>query len=130
MRTLEQFVNKHGNLAKAAVAIGIAETTLWRWIKNKSKPRGLALRRVMELGISLGQTFTLDKITRVVKVRPRRMAFAKNDEEMLLGMFDMTPGERVADADQLRLSLWNLAHGSAPAPRLERVARISRRSDD
>ena len=39
MSTLEQFLERSGGRAKAAILIGIAETTLWRWMQGRSRPR-------------------------------------------------------------------------------------------
>ncbi|MBI4668818.1 MAG: hypothetical protein HY747_06485 [Elusimicrobia bacterium] len=155
MRTLEQFVNECGGRAKASVAIGIDQTTLWRWSRGISEPRGLALRRLKQLGIrpvpvvlrrvparsavTSGQNFVpealrsgaarINKIARFVQIRPAKEAFAKNDEEMLLGMLAMTPVERVADVDQLRIHFWSLGHDGSQPLGLERIARVVRRSD-
>jgi len=129
MSTLEQFVERSGGRAKAAVLIGIAETTLWRWTQGRSQPRGLALRRLKELGIQWEQGAATDKIARVARVRPTAEAFAKKEEEMLLGMLAMSPSARVADVDLLRVRLGGLAEGGGrPAP-MSRVARVVRRAD-
>lgn len=129
MRSLEEFVQQSGSRAKAAVIIGIAETTLWRWMEGKSKPRGLARWRLTELGINWEQKAKTDKIERVVQVRPATEAYAKNDEEMLLGMLSMSASQRVADADALRLRLWSLRRGGGRPRQMRRVARIVRRAD-
>lgn len=129
MKTLEQFVNECGGRAKAAVAIGIDQTTLWRWSQGRSKPRGLALRRLQQLGLWPARAARINKIARCVQIRPAKEAFAKNDEEMLSGMLAMTPAERVADVDQLRVHLWGLGHSGNRPLGLERIARIVRRSD-
>src|SRR5579883_1793903 len=99
MTTLEQFVERSGGRAKAAILIGIAETTLWRWTQGRSRPRGLALRRLTDLGIRWEHRAASDKIARVAQVRPAAEAFAKNEEEMLLGMLSMSSSERVGDVD-------------------------------
>ncbi len=128
MSTLEQFVERSGGRAKAAVLIGIAETTLWRWTQGRSQPRGLALRRLMDLGIQWEQGAATDKIARVVQVRPAAEAFARNEEEMLLGMLAMSSSARVGDVDLLRVRLGGLAEGGRLAP-MSRVARVVRRAD-
>jgi DNA-binding transcriptional regulator YdaS (Cro superfamily) len=129
MTTLKQFVQRSGGRAKAAILIGIAETTLWRWIEGRSQPRGLALRRLTDLGIEWEQGAAADKIARVAQVRPTAEAFAKNEEEMLLGMLSMSPRARVADVDLLRVRLGGLRQGDGkPAPMI-RVARVVRRAD-
>jgi len=131
MTTLKQFVERSGGRSRAAVLIGIAETTLWRWIQGRSRPRGLALRRLTELGIEWnrrGARAATDKIARVVQVRPAAEAFAKTEEEMLLGMLSMSPGERVGDVDLLRVRLGGLAQGGKPAPMVH-AARVVRRAD-
>ncbi|MCX5787816.1 MAG: hypothetical protein NTX64_04805 [Elusimicrobia bacterium] len=129
MTALERFVERSGGRAKAAVLIGIAETTLWRWIEGRSRPRGLALRRLSELGIGWEQGAAADRIARVVQVRPAAEAFAKTEEEMLLGMASMSPDRRVGEVDLLRVRLGGLAQGGGkPAP-MSRVARVVRRAD-
>jgi hypothetical protein len=129
MITLEQFVERSGGRAKAAVLIGIAETTLWRWARGRSRPRGLALRRLTDLGIEWERGAATDKIARVVRVRPASEAFAKNEEEMLSGMLSMPPRARVGDVDLLRVRLGGLAQGGGkPAP-MSRAARVVRRAD-
>ncbi|PJB26387.1 MAG: hypothetical protein CO113_03685, partial [Elusimicrobia bacterium CG_4_9_14_3_um_filter_62_55] len=129
MSTLEQFVERSGGRAKAAVLIGIAETTLWRWTQGRSQPRGLALRRLKELGIQWEQGAATDKIARVARVRPTAEAFAKKEEEMLLGMLAMSPSARVADVDLLRVRLGGLTDGGAKPVSMSRVARVVRRAD-
>lgn len=129
MTTLEQFVKRSGGRAKAAVIIGIAETTLWRWIQGRSRPRGLALRRLTDLGVAWARRVPTDKIARVIEVRPAAEACAKNEEEMLLGMLSMSPSARVGDVDLLRVRLGGLTRGGGkPAP-MSRVARVVRRAD-
>lgn len=129
MSTLEQFMERSGGRAKAAVLIGVAETTLWRWTQGRSQPRGLALRRLTDLGIRWKQGAAADKIARVVQVRPSAEAFAKNEAEMLLGMLAMSSRARVGDVDLLRVRLGGLAEGGGrPAPMI-RVARVVRRAD-
>ncbi|MBI4248272.1 MAG: hypothetical protein HY611_02125 [Elusimicrobia bacterium] len=129
MTTLEEFVERSGGRAKAAVLIGIAETTLWRWIQGRSQPRGLALRRLADLGIRWEWGAAAAKIARVVQVRPAAEAFAKSEEEMLLGMLAMSPSRRVGDVDLLRVRLGGLRKGGGkPAP-MSRVARVVRRTD-
>lgn len=129
MMTLERFVARSGGRAQSAVLIGVAETTLWRWIQGRSRPRGLALRRLADLGIAWERSVAAEKIARVVRVRPAAEAFAKNEEEMLLGMLSMSPHERVGDVDLLRVRLGGLTQdGSTPAP-MSRVARVVRRAD-
>lgn len=129
MTDLEQFVERSGGRAKAAVLIGIAETTLWRWLQGRCRPRGLARRRLTDLGIPWEQGAAADKIARVAQVRPAAEAFAKNEEEMLLGMLSMSPRARVGDVDVMRVRLGGLARGGGkPAP-MRRVARVVRRAD-
>ncbi len=128
MTNLEQFVERCGGRAKAAVLIGVAETTLWRWTQGRSQPRGLALRRLTDLGIQWEQGAATDKIARVIQVRPAAEAFVKNDEEMLLGMLSMSSSARVGDVDLLRVRLAGLKQGGKPAP-MSRVARVVRRAD-
>jgi DNA-binding transcriptional regulator YdaS (Cro superfamily) len=129
MTTLEQFVERSGGRAKAAVLIGVAETTLWRWTQGRSQPRGLALRRLTDLGIEWEQGAATDTIARVVQVRPAAEAFAKNEEEMLLGMLSMSSSARVGDVDLLRVRLGGLkASGGKPEP-MSQVARVVRRAD-
>lgn len=127
MKTLEQFVREAGGRAKAAVAIGVAETTLWRWSEGKAKPRGLALRRLRELGVELEHAPR--RIERVVQVRPAAEALAKDEEEMLLGMLSMSASERVADVDELRIRLGGLHTGGSRPSQLRKVVRIARRVD-
>jgi hypothetical protein len=129
MTTLEQFMERSGGRAKAAVLIGIAETTLWRWTQGRSRPRGLALRRLTDLGIRWKEAAAADKIARVVQVRPVAEAFAKNEEEMLLGMLSMPPRARVGDVDLLRVRLGGLAQGGDKPGPMVRVARVVRRAD-
>ena len=129
MTTLEQFVERSGGRAKAAVLIGIAETTLWRWTQGRSKPRGLALRRLTDLGIQWGPGDAADRIARVAQVRPAAEAFAKNEEEMLLGMLSMSSSARVGDVDRLRVRLGGLTKGGGKPARMARVARVVRRVD-
>ena len=129
MITFEQFVERSGGRAKAAVLIGVAETTLWRWTQGRSQPRGLALRRLTDLGIQWEQRAARDRIAHVVQVRPAAEAFAKNEEEMLLGMLSMPPSARVGDVDLLRVRLGGLAQGGGkPAP-MSRVAQVVRRAN-
>ncbi|MBI4425651.1 MAG: hypothetical protein HY554_18110 [Elusimicrobia bacterium] len=129
MTTLQKFVERSGGRAKAAVLIGVAETTLWRWTQGRSRPRGLALRRLTDLGIQWKQGDATDKIARIVQVRPAAEAFAKNEEEMLMGMLSLSPSARVRDVDILRVRLGGLAQGAGkPAP-MSRVARVVRRAD-
>ncbi len=124
MKTLGEFVRESGGRAKAAVAIGVAETTLWRWSKGKAKPRGLALWRLQELGIDRAGA-----ARRVIRVRPAIEAFAKDDEEMLMGMLSMSARERVADVDALRIRLGGLQIGGSRPSQLSQVVRIVRRAD-
>lgn len=129
MTSLEEFVERSGGRAKAAVLIGIAETTLWRWMQGRSRPRGLARRRLTDLGIQWELGAATDKIERNVRVRPAAEAFAKNEEEMLLGMLSMSPRARVDDVDLLRVRLGRLAQGGGkPAP-MSRVVRVVRKAD-
>ena len=129
MKTLEQFVRESGGRARAAVAIGVAETTLWRWSEGKAKPRGLARWRLQELGINLDQAARRDKIERVLQIRPAAEAFAKDEEEMLLGMLSMSPRDRVADVDAMRVRLGGLQIGGSPPSQMRKVVRIARRAD-
>ena len=129
MRSLENFVRQAGGRAKAAIAIGVAETTLWRWMEGRAKPRGLARGRLKALGIQWERSDGLNHIARVVQVRPVAEAFGKNDEEMLMGMLSMSPDARVADPDALRVRLWSLGHGAGRSQAIEKVARIARRLD-
>ena len=129
MATLEQFVERSGGRAKAAVLIGVAETTLWRWTQGRSQPRGLALRRLTDLGIQWEQGYATDTIARVIQVRPAGEAFALNEEEMLLGMLSQSPSERVRDVDVLRVRLGGLAEGAGRSAAMSRVARVVRRAD-
>lgn len=117
MTTLEQFVERSGGRAQAAVLIGVAETTLWRWAQGRARPRGLALRRLTELGVRWEQPAAAGKIARVVQVRPTAEVFAKKEEEMLLGMLAMSPSERVGDVDLLRVR-------GGGTKRMSRVARV------
>ncbi|MEK6544270.1 MAG: hypothetical protein AABZ44_07550 [Elusimicrobiota bacterium] len=126
MQTLEQFVRQHGGPAKAAIVIGIAQTTLWRWLDGRCKPRGLTLRRLRELNIDPNPLSIPDKIAKTIRVRPLNEALAKNDEEMLLGMLTMPASERVADVDKLRVRLWRLSHSGRTAY-MEQVVRVSRK---
>lgn len=128
MITLEQLVERSGGRAKAAVLIGIAETTLWRWMQGRSRPRGLALRRLTELGVRWEQGPSQDRIARVVRIRPAAEAFAKEEEEMLLGMLSMSPRARVADVDLLRVRFGGLTPGGGGSP-MRRVAKVVRRAD-
>jgi len=129
MITLERFVEQSGGRAKTALLIGVAETTLWRWTQGRAQPRGLARRRLAELGVEWEKAAAGDKIARVVQVRPTAEAFAKNEEEMLLGMLAMSPSARVAEVDLLRVRLDKLERGAKPArmSRVVRVARLARR---
>lgn len=127
MSTLELFVERSGGRANAAVLIGVAETTLWRWTQGRSRPRGLALRRLAELGIRWEQGAATDEIARVVQVRPAAEAFANNEEEMLLAMLSMSPSARVSDADLLRARMGGLTEGGAKQASMSRVARVVRR---
>lgn len=135
MKTLRKFIKESGGRARAAVAIGVAETTLWRWLEGRAKPRGLAVWRLTELGIAGPDANTGgagghgDKIARVAAVRRANEAFEKDDEEMLSGMSAMSPGERVADVETLRARLWGIRHGGARLPRMVKVARVIRRAD-
>lgn len=129
MTDLERFVERSGGRAKAAVLIGIAETTLWRWTQGRSRPRGLALRRLTDLGIQWEQGAATDRIARVVQVRPAAEAFAKNEEEMLLGMLSLSPRARVGDVDLMRVRLGGLAQGGGKPTPMRRVARVVRRAD-
>lgn len=129
MKTLGQFVRESGGRAKAAIAIGVAETTLWRWSTGKAKPRGLALWRLRELGIDLEQAARLDKIERVIRIRPSSEAFAKDEEEMLLGMLSMSARDRVADVDVMRIRLGGLQIGGNRPSQMRKVLRIVRRAD-
>lgn len=129
MKTLAQFVRESGGRAKAAVAIGVAETTLWRWSEGKARPRGLALWRLRELGIDLEQAARPDKIERVIRVRPAAEAFEKNEEEMLLGMLSMSARDRVADVDAMRIRLGSLHVGGSRPSQMRKVVRIARRND-
>lgn len=129
MITLERFVELSGGRAKTAVLIGVAETTLWRWTQGHARPRGLALRRLTDLGVQWEKVPAADKIARVVQVRPTSEAFAKNEEEMLLGMLALSPSARVADADRLRVRLGRLTQGGGKQARMRRVAKVARRAD-
>lgn len=129
MTTLERFVEQSGGRAKAAVLIGIAETTLWRWTQGRSRPRGLARRRLADLGIQWEPGAATDKIARVIQVRPAAEAFVKNEEEMLLGMLSMPPSARVGDVDLLRVRLAGVTPGGAKKAPMSRVARVVRRAD-
>lgn len=129
MTPLERFVERSGGRAKAAVLIGIAETTLWRWTQGRSQPRGLALRRLRDLGIRWERGAGTDKIARVVQVRPAGKAFAKNEEEMLAGMVSMSPSARVGEVDLLRVRLAGLTQGGAKRAPMRRVAQVVRRAD-
>lgn len=129
MKTLGQFVRESGGRAKAAIAIGVAETTLWRWSEGKARPRGLALWRLRELGIDLEPSARLNKIERVIRIRPAAEAFAKDEEEMLLGMLSMSPRDRVADVDAMRTRLGGLCIGGSRPSQMRTVVRIMRRAD-
>lgn len=69
-------------------------------------------------------------MARVGIIRSKAEAFAKNEEEMLLGMLAMTPEERVDDVELLRKRLYFISSGAAELPSFSRVARIVRRGDD
>lgn len=87
------------------------------------------MRRLRDLGIEWERGAATDKIARVVQVRPTAEAFAKNEEEMLLGMLSMSSNARVGDVDLLRARLGGLTQGGGkPAP-MSRVARVVRRAD-
>ncbi len=49
---LEGFVALKGSITKAAAEIGVPFQTLNRWLKGKSLPQGLSLRRLADLGIT------------------------------------------------------------------------------
>ena len=71
----------------------------------------------------------MDRIACVVQVRPAAEAFAKNEEEMSLGMLSMSASARVGEVDLLRVRLGGLRQGGGkPAP-MSRVARVVRRAD-
>lgn len=70
------------------------------------------------------------KIARVGGVRSKAEAFAKNEEEMLLGMLAMTPAQRVEDVELLRKRLYFIRSGASELPPFAMVARIVRRGDE
>lgn len=72
----------------------------------------------------------MGKIDRVGTVRTKAEAFAKNDEEMLMGMLAMTPAERVDDVELLRKRLYFIQSGALELPRFSRVGQIRRRGVD
>lgn len=51
MPTLEAYVASYPSQDEAAHAIGVRTETLNRWLNQRTKPRGLSLRRLHELGV-------------------------------------------------------------------------------
>jgi len=51
--TLKQFVKRHGTKRKAAAAIGVPETTLYRWLSGSTTPVGLYAEKLESLGVEL-----------------------------------------------------------------------------
>jgi transposase len=50
-KAIEAFADKNGGQEKAAEIIGVDFSTINRWINLKSKPKGLALKRLRELKV-------------------------------------------------------------------------------
>ena len=53
VKTLRQFVKESGGQEAAARIIGVSFVTVNRWLHGHDPPRGLSLRRLGELGISV-----------------------------------------------------------------------------
>lgn len=51
--TLKEYVKIAGSQEEAAHLIGVAHSTLNRWLLGKSKPHGLSRDRLRDLGISV-----------------------------------------------------------------------------
>lgn len=51
--TLRQFIKKAGGPGQAAIALGVRESTVWRWLNRLITPKGNNARRLRELGVSL-----------------------------------------------------------------------------
>lgn len=128
MVELETFVERAGGRAEAAVLIGVAETTLWRWLRGRSRPRGLALRRLEDLGIAWSRGAAAGRIARVARVRTAAEAHASNEDEMLAGMLALSPAARVADVDLLRIRLGRQKRRGGAAS-MTRTVRVVRRAD-
>lgn len=72
----------------------------------------------------------MGKIARVGTVRTKAEAFAKNEEEMFLGMLAMTPAQRVDDVELLRKRLYFIESGALELPRFAKVVHVRRRGVD
>lgn len=49
--TLRQFIKASGGIPQAAWDIGVRESTIWRWLNKKVKPKGNNARRLKDLGV-------------------------------------------------------------------------------
>lgn len=50
---LKAFVEACGGKEEAAVQLGVRATTIWRWLKKISVPKGNNARRLREMGVSV-----------------------------------------------------------------------------
>lgn len=51
--TLEAYVARYPSQDEAALVIGVRTETLNRWLNKRRSPRGLAVKRLRELGIKV-----------------------------------------------------------------------------
>lgn len=51
--TIQEFAKKYDNNTQAAAAVGVHWMTFNRWVLNKAKPQGLAVKRLRELGVEI-----------------------------------------------------------------------------
>ncbi len=51
--TLKQFIKKMGGPEAAAAEAGVRHSTVWRWLKKISKPKGNNARRLRQLGVEV-----------------------------------------------------------------------------
>ena len=49
--TLSQFTAQNGGQERTAAILGVAFSTLNRWLRRHAKPRGLSLQRLADMGI-------------------------------------------------------------------------------
>lgn len=49
--TLRQFIKKVGGPGQAAIAIGVRESTIWRWLAKVSRPQGNNAKALRDLGV-------------------------------------------------------------------------------
>jgi DNA-binding transcriptional regulator YiaG len=83
--TIEQFVERSGGPENAASRVFVSARTIDRWLKKKSKPRGLVLSLLEKLGVTIDAPIKRGS-RRVSLSRFVKLAGSQTKAAMLIGV--------------------------------------------